>query len=140
MILSKPNLARRLMASGLLMSSLAQFGCTRVGGPLATERPPEAEVAAYLQSKAEDLYPEVQGLKLTGLRFSEDGTLICGRVERPGRQPLLFTSADQTPETLDRSIGLPPLEGTTPTILEVRTRDIQRAYALCQRNDLMPPP
>lgn len=139
MALGELTLARRLLASGLLARSMALSGCTRDTAPsLGTERSSDAEVTTYLQAKAEDLYPDVLGLKLTGLRFSEDRTLVCGWVTRPGQQPLIFTSADRAPETLDRSIGLPPLEGTTSTILEVRARDTERYYDLCRRSALMP--
>lgn len=129
------------MTSGLMITAVAISGCTRESSSsLAVGRPSEAEVSAYLQAKAEDLYPDVQGLRLTGLLFSEDRTLICGWVSRPGQQPLLFTSTDRTPGTLERSIGLPPLNETSAIAQEVRARDAARAQAICQRHGLLPGP
>ena len=133
-----PRLRLRMTRGGLVLA-MAISGCARESHPPpAADRPSKEEISAYLQAKAEDLYPHVQGLRLTGLRFSEDRTLICGWVSRPGQGPLLFTSADQTPGTVERSIGLPLLDETTPTARDVRARDAERAQVLCQRSNLMP--
>ncbi|HYD26138.1 hypothetical protein [Brevundimonas sp.] len=126
-------------AGGLALAGLSLAGCTgEVASPSSDRVPSEAEVTAYLQSKAESLYPDVDGLTLTGLRFSSDRTLICGWANAPGQRPLLFTSVDRTPETLERSIGLPPLGEDTPVTRAVRARDMERAEDLCRRNDLLP--
>jgi len=113
----------------------------------ACSRTPNAEPAApinagdinaYLQAKAERLFPDQPGITVADVRLSEDRTVACGLLEVPGRAPVLFTSYDTTPATLERSMAAPYLSADTPRQHEIEANRLALDLKVCRRNGLMP--
>jgi len=100
--------------------------------------PTEAEIAAFLQAKAQSLQPNKPGLRLTDFMFSADRRIVCGVLHVPGAEPEVFASIDATPSTLERPIGLPYVAGnsTPETVRQARSRALNGD--ICARNGLTP--
>lgn len=118
---------------------LALQACSGDGPVQPRQVPPsDAEIIAYLQAKAEALYPNQPGLRLTDFKFSDDRKIVCGVSRAPGAEPQVFASPDATPLTLERPLSLRYLAGSsTPEVVRLER---QRAMHddVCERNGLMP--
>jgi hypothetical protein len=121
----------------LMAASLGLSGCSEPQ-PVSDPPPTEAEIAAYLQTKAQSLQPDKPGLRLTDFTFSEDRRIVCGVQRVPDAEPEVFASPDATPATLERPFGLPYLAGssTPETVRQARSRAANED--VCVRNGLMP--
>lgn len=96
---------------GLAATLLTVAACSAPERTQQPEGPPptRAEIEGYLNARLHKLsvaYPEA---RVADLQFSADNVAICGKIVSPGERPLAFHSTDLTPETLHRSIGIPPL-------------------------------
>ncbi len=106
--------------------------------PSKATPPSETEITTYLEVRAQGLYPRLDGLQLAGLRFNDDHTLVCGLVERPGREPVIFLSPDDSPQTLDRPIAIPELNPATAREQMIADRQASMYGDVCARNGLTP--
>lgn len=89
-------------ASPVLVIPVPPTRGSAVLGPPAAE----ADVIQYLEKEAAfqaKAYPQI---RVTNVRFNEDQTWACGVLEHPGERPLVFSSVDATPQTVERSLAL----------------------------------
>ena len=122
----------------LMAVSLDLSGCSERQLASGRSPPTQAEIAAYLQAKAQTLQQDKPGLRLTDLTFSEDRRIVCGVLRAPDARPEVFASVDTTPATLERTFGLPYVAGssTSEAVRQAHSRALNED--ICVRNGLMP--
>lgn len=99
----------------------------------------DAEVLAWLQKEARGRYGGNPELQLSELRFLPDRTLVCGLATVPGEAPVVFTSSDATPQTLERTMSLPDPTPETDNDKRFKLEVLTQNQDLCRRWGLMPP-
>lgn len=112
-----PEAGARIAASSSLLILVMLSACGEHHQPetvvvdAATTAPPltAAEVEAYLQAKVSQLAYGYPDIRIADFRMTPDGTLACGLLMSGENPPLVFMSADTTPESIERPVGMPNL-------------------------------